>query len=439
MYDEDTVVSIPVALLVSHISQYLDRTSWNELSLTKKDLHAQCKQLSCPCPWPERRFRLPDDAFAVDFAPALKEKPTEQNNKCCSSTYERRDAKRMEETFAVGCRDGSISFWHCLVGRYQVLHEVHSTLGVTCVSFCPSNPNLLASSGRDEYIRLWNATPVITSSLNTEDDCSINPRRLAHWKDLRIDMAWIYSVSFSPDGEYLVSGSNDNRVRIWNVDLGTCARILSHRDFVLSVAFSPDGTRVASCSSDRCVRYWKDLIFRADTSTSNSRRIRRLTAPSFDALRGHTAEVYCVKFTPDGRFLATASADGTVRLWDTLHVGDATSDDSDSDDDVIFTRQSRVLKSTTTSEAWSISFSVDGTLMVCGYRDGTIKAWNIARADDNVGADFSEKTVIAVHGRHCIRELAISPYTKTVVGACGTNVLICGLRGRGSEKANHNA
>lgn len=236
----------------------------------------------------------------------------------------------------------------------------------------------------------------------------------------------------STDGEYLVSGSNDNRVRIWNVDLGTCARILSHRDFVLSVAFSPDGTRVASCSSDRCVRYWKDLIFRPDASTSNSRRIRRSTAPSFDALRGHTAEVYSVKFTLDGRFLATASADGTVRLWDTLHVGDSLGDDSDDDDDAIFNRRCRALKSTTDSEAWSISFSIDGTLMVCGYRDGTIKAWNIARGEDNVGADFSEKMVITVNGRQCIRDLAIAPQTKRLsLVLAGANVVICSARDMG--------
>jgi len=64
-------------------------------------------------------------------------------------------------------------------------------------------------------------------------------------------------VAFSPDGNFIASGSYDNTVRLWNPATGTCCSTLEgHSSLVLSVEFSPDGKLLASGSCDYTVRLW---------------------------------------------------------------------------------------------------------------------------------------------------------------------------------------
>ena len=69
----------------------------------------------------------------------------------------------------------------------------------------------------------------------------------------------VNSVSFSPDGTKVASGSDDETVKLWDVTSGECLQTLEgHSSDVNSVSFSPDGTKVASGSFDKTIKTWED-------------------------------------------------------------------------------------------------------------------------------------------------------------------------------------
>ena len=109
-------------------------------------------------------------------------------------------------------------------------------------------------------------------------------------------------MAFSPDGTRIVSGSEDNTLRLWDASTGQPigAPLQGHEDAVNSVAFSPDGTRIVSGSEDKTLRLW-------DASTGQP-----IGAP----LQGHEHGVTSVAFSPDGTRIVSGSEDKTLRLWD---------------------------------------------------------------------------------------------------------------------------
>ena len=122
------------------------------------------------------------------------------------------------------------------------------------------------------------------------------------------------------------------------------AILTGHTSDVVSVAFSPDGKTLASASADDTVRLW------------NVATRRPIGAP----LRGHTNDVRSVAFSPDGKTLASGSADDTVRLWN------------------VTTQRSIGELRGHTRDVVALAFSRDGKTLASGSFDLTVRLWNVA-------------------------------------------------------------
>lgn len=116
---------------------------------------------------------------------------------------------------------------------------------------------------------------------------------------------YIASVSFSPDGNEIVTSSGDNTGRLWTSDGQLIKELRGHARPLAIALFSPDGKFVVTASADNTVRAWDSLDGKLITE-----------------FRGHSQAVNEVAFSPDGQFIITADDDQTARLWP-FHPGEA--------------------------------------------------------------------------------------------------------------------
>jgi WD40 repeat protein len=304
-----TFSDIPVSVIASNAFPYLgNRTDWNNFSIATKEMDKYVKNNKDGFPpWPLGCLFRGEDGLECDptFSPD-------------------------GEYIACGDQDGRINIFSRRKGLVSSWQPGREGILETTVAFSHDS-NRLVSCDSNRRIRMWDlandnrclwsqdgAGPLfsqhgefIVTGGGVSEGVNHLPVCLKHVSDgetfrtLTPQLtSYVRSTAFSPNGRTVAIGGRTleyvGSIELWNLDCDddVCISFEGHTSSIWEVAFSPDGKFLASASSDSTIKLW---------DVSNNSCIRTLA--------GHTDEVFSISFSPDARFLASAGADETIRFW----------------------------------------------------------------------------------------------------------------------------
>lgn len=224
---------------------------------------------------------------------------------------------------ATGNGAGQVRLWNTKTGKLEKSIQAHTNWAFSIA--WSKDGKFLVTGGGDNLVKRYDGTnpdqPLKTLRGHTED---------------------VHAIAISPDARHIFSAGDDRRIIDWNAETGTESRAWpGHTRQIPTLALSPDGQLLASGSRDNSIRLWKPR-----------------TGQLHDTLIGHTEDVMSVRFSPDGALLASASYDKTVRLWD------------------VKTGKALHIYKGHTNRVFSVAFSPDGTHLASAG-DANVIIWDV--------------------------------------------------------------
>ena len=274
---------------------------------------------------------------------------------------------------ATGSYDKTVRLWDARTGQHLLTYGSHRD-AVTTLAWSPGNVHITSASN-DGMVHLWDAR---TGGYLASYGGHIGAVNTLSWSPV---------VMGNELSRLIASAGADRIVHIWNASTSSGQNVFSFRNHTSSircVAWSPDGQHIASCGDDQRVLLWspkeeyispsKHSILTPTTNTSPHSVIR---------FTGHEARINALSWSPDSRYIASASSDYRVLIHDCLNEHTLIS----------YTIQSKGMKN-------CVAWSPDGKYLAVGGNNKCVELW-----------DFSTgKQVFLYHGHDgYITTLAWSP------------------------------
>jgi len=276
------------------------------------------------------------------------------------------------ERMASASKDHTVKVWNVLTGKCETTISGHLD-SVECVKW--GGTGLMYTASRDRTIKVWaidghgrsqqklvrtlsgHAHRINSLAMNcdyvlrtgayqvqvkgrkgSEDEKDKDPQTKAREKYTAV-------VGAGGTGERLVSGSDDFTLFLWapQEDKKPLARLVGHQALINHIAFSPDGRFLASASFDKKVKIWCGV-----------------SGKFLHTLTGHVGSVYQVAWSADSGYVVSASKDSTCKVWN-MKAKDPSK--------AMNTLPGHM------DEVYALDWSPNGTQAASGSKDRTIKIW----------------------------------------------------------------